>query len=438
MLAENAISGPVFAAYLECETKAYLLQQGVPSPSTETQALRRVLEARFKRSALDSLQASVPEHEVLVGTPSREILRAGRYSLILGPDLPFSHGVARPDAIERLLLPGGRTRVTYRPVRFCWAEKPTIADRLTLAFDALAIMEIAGRPPPTGRVIVGTKYAKQTVSVTKLSTKARGVLKAAGVILAKTHAPVLALNKHCPACEYQARCRKLAIESDDLSLLPTMSAKARKKKINNGVGTVTQLSYTFRPPRRKRIGSGVTLKHDPALKALAIRTNRTHVIGTPALPLAGTAVYLDVEGVPDRSFYYLIGLRFRSDEVEVQRSIWADDEGSEREMWQSCLRILKQIGEPCLIHYGSYETHFLKRMRALLRRGGRRHLCRRTPLACRQSGIPHLQSNLFSHVLKRAEGDRTVSRLSVVRSGGFRYQRHGLALCLGVVPRSDT
>jgi hypothetical protein len=202
------------------------------------------------------------------------------------------------------------------------------------------------------------------VPVTKLATKARGVLKAARVILASTNAPVLALNKHCPACEFQARCRKLAIESDDLSLLPTMSAKARKKKINNGVTTVKQLSYAFRPPRRKRIASGATLKHDPALKALSIRTNRTHVIGAPALPMAGTAVYLDVEGVPDRSFYYLIGLKFRSDEIEVQHSIWADDEDSEREMWQSCIGILKQIGEPCLIHYGSYETYFLKRMKA--------------------------------------------------------------------------
>ena len=75
-------------------------------------------------------------------------------------------------------------------------------------------------------------------------------------------------------------------------------------------------------------------------------------------------MYLDVEGAPDRSFYYLVGLSFRFDEVDVQHSIWADDEGSEREMWQSCLGTLKQIGDPCLIHYGSYETQFLERMKA--------------------------------------------------------------------------
>jgi hypothetical protein len=32
-------------------------------------------------------------------------------------------------------------------------------------------------------------------------------------------------------------------------------------------------------------------------------------------------------------------------------------------MWTACLVALKQIGAPCLIHYGNYETQFLRRMR---------------------------------------------------------------------------
>jgi hypothetical protein len=98
---------------------------------------------------------------VLVGTPSREALRTGSYSLILGPDLPFLQGVTRLDALEKLLLPGGRVRITYRPIRFYQAQKPTTADRLTLAFDALAIAEIAGQsePPRLGRRLVGLSYA---------------------------------------------------------------------------------------------------------------------------------------------------------------------------------------------------------------------------------------------------------------------------------------
>ncbi len=83
MLAGKPISGPIFAAFLECETKAYLLQQGIRGPTSETEALRQSLDAGFKLSASDRLRARVPEHDVFVGTPAPETLRAGIYSLIL-------------------------------------------------------------------------------------------------------------------------------------------------------------------------------------------------------------------------------------------------------------------------------------------------------------------------------------------------------------------
>jgi predicted RecB family nuclease len=254
----NAISEPVFAAFLKCETKAYLLQHGIPGPISETEALRRSLDAGFKLSGSERLRARVPEHEVLVGTPVPEILRAGIYSLIIGPTVRFSQGIAHPDALQRLSLPGARGRATYRPVQFSRTEKPTTADKLRLAFDAIAVAEMAGKVPSTGGIIYGPRYAEQGVPVTKLVTRARGILKAAGVVLANTIPPVLGLNKHCSVCEFQARCRKAAIEADDLSLLPTMSAKRRHTKIRKGILTVTQLSYTRRgaAPARCRCRPG--------------------------------------------------------------------------------------------------------------------------------------------------------------------------------------
>src|SRR5205085_5221104 len=74
-------------------------------------------------------------------------------------------------------------------------------------------------------------------------------------------------------------------------------------------------------------------------------------------------VYLDIEGVPDRDFYYLIGLRLKSGGSFVQHSFWADDAAEEKEIWASFLHTLAQIESPQLLHYGSYETVFLKRMR---------------------------------------------------------------------------
>ena len=108
-------------------------------------------------------------------------------------------------------------------------------------------------------------------------------------------------------------------------------------------------------------------KYSHALRALALRERKIYVAGKPALKLQGNPVYLDVEGVPDRDFYYLIGLRVKSGEAYVQHAFWANALSEEHEMWAAFLQTLAQIDHPQLIHYGSYETTFLKRMQARYR-----------------------------------------------------------------------
>ncbi len=74
-------------------------------------------------------------------------------------------------------------------------------------------------------------------------------------------------------------------------------------------------------------------------------------------------MYLDVEGLPDRNyFYYLIGLRIGQGDTAVQRSLWADTVADEGKIWREFLAILDTVEKPVLIHYGSYETTFLKQM----------------------------------------------------------------------------
>ena len=152
------------------------------------------------------------------------------------------------------------------------------------------------------------------------------------------------------------------MEKDDLSLLASMSAKERQKLRSKGIFTVTQLSYTFRPRRRPKRLRDKREKYHHALKALAIREKKIHIVGSPELKIEGTPVYLDVEGLPDRDFYYLIGVRIGNGESAVQHSLWADSVADEGKIWREFLAILETVEKPVLIHYGSYETTFLKRM----------------------------------------------------------------------------
>ena len=81
------------------------------------------------------------------------------------------------------------------------------------------------------------------------------------------------------------------------------------------------------------------------------------------MKLDGVPVFLDVEGMPDRDFYYLVGLRFESDGEWVEHSFWADDLDDERLMWENCFETLKAIGDAQIVSYGAYEARFLRRMK---------------------------------------------------------------------------
>jgi Transposase IS66 family/RNase_H superfamily len=147
-----------------------------------------------------------------------------------------------------------------------------------------------------------------------------------------------------------------------------MTAKELARNRDKGISTITQLSYGYRPRRRRRVKSTAPrgsppVKHDHKLKALAIKKAQIHVVGSPSLSVGGTPVFMDVEGVPDRDFYYLIGLRYEAEGVPVERSFWADGPEGEREIWQECLCALKQVNKPQIVHYGAYESRFLKHMR---------------------------------------------------------------------------
>jgi predicted RecB family nuclease len=56
-------------------------------------------------------------------------------------------------------------------------------------------------------------------------------------------------------------------------------------------------------------------------------------------------------------------VRFTSGDSYIQASFWANDVSEEKAMWASFLQALAKSDNPQLIHYGSYETIFLKRLK---------------------------------------------------------------------------
>ena len=264
--------------------------------------------------------------------------------------------------VERVPAEGRGKAAQFIPIRFIFFNKLTKDDKLLLAYDAFVLGQVLGRDIAVGKIIHGDDHATLKVKTSALAGEVRKRLEKIAALLSSSAPPDLVLNRHCGECEFQDRCRQKAIEKDDLSLLAGMSAKERQKLRSKGIFTVTQLSYTFRPRRRPKRLRDKREKYHHSLKALAIREKKIHIVGSPELKIEGTPVYLDVEGLPDRDFYYLIGVRIGNGESAVQHSLWADTVEDEGKIWREFLAILETVEKPVLIHYGSYETTFLKRM----------------------------------------------------------------------------
>src|SRR5215510_9624565 len=56
-------------------------------------------------------------------------------------------------------------------------------------------------------------------------------------------------------------------------------------------------------------------------------------------------------------------MRFKTRTEWIELSFWAGTRAEERDVWKQCLSVLTTIDNPHLVHYGSYESGYLARMR---------------------------------------------------------------------------
>ncbi len=96
---------------------------------------------------------------------------------------------------------------------------------------------------------------------------------------------------------------------------------------------------------------------------MAIREKKIYVYGTPSLPDKPVQIFLDVEGNPEKSFVYLIGMVICEPGQERTYSFWADTPDQEQRMFEEFLDVLGRYEDFSLFHYGSYEKAFLRRMK---------------------------------------------------------------------------
>ena len=361
------ITDDIFHAFLQCETKSHLKLAGAVGDHRAFPDWERNLIEDYKRQCHRQLRTDCGEAECLVGGAFPHDLDSSLCRFVLDCRVRAQEMQSYLHAVERVASPGQTNHSPYMPIRCVPREKITTQDKLLLAFDALVLETVLGEAPRFGKIIHSRKQTTAKVELAGWIDMAKTVVSKIAAQQANPTPPPLILNQHCAACEFKVRCRQIALEKDELSLLTSMTAKERQQQHAKGIFSVTQLSYTFRVRRKPKRFAAKPDKYSHALRALALCEGKIHIAGRPALNIHGNPVYLDVEGVPDRDFYYLIGLRIKRSDAYVHYAFWANELSEEKEIWAAFLETLATIDNPQLIHYGSYETTFLKRMQARYR-----------------------------------------------------------------------
>jgi predicted RecB family nuclease len=355
------ITDSLFEAALKCSTKCLFRSLGETGRDNSYANWVRTQTESYRALGIQGLTAGVAHNELIIGALASENLKTAEGRLAVDVTARAQNLESSLHAVERIPSNARGQPAQIVPIRFIFTNKLTRDDKLLLAFDARVLSEMLGREISFGKIIHGDNYAALKVGIAALTSEVRKLTRKIANLLSSNSPPDLVLNRHCAECEFQAQCRQKAIEKDDLSLLSRMTEKERKKFNSKGLFTVTQLSYTFRPRRSKQLGAKRE-KYYHSLKALAIRERKIHIVGSPKLKIEGTPVYLDVEGLPDRDFYYLIGVRIKTAAGIIQHSLWADRADDEEKIWTNFLNTLSGIERPILIHYGSFESTFVKRM----------------------------------------------------------------------------
>jgi predicted RecB family nuclease len=299
------ISCSLFEAFLECPTKCWLRSRGEPSTGNVYAEWARLRNETYFDNGLKELFQTFPESDRAIAPLIFEYAKEATWRLAIDVRLQMDGLESRLQAVERIAPVGRGRSVQFIPYRFQFDNKLAKLHKLSLAFDALVLSRTVGREVSIGYIVHGDGYSMLKVNLLSIDSELQKRIKDITVLVAYHLPPQLVLNRHCGQCEFQERCRKQALEKDNLSLLSWMSERECKKLHSKGIFTVTQLSHTFRPRRRRR-SQAKQEKFHHSLRALAIREKKIHIVDLPDLQLDGTPVYLDVEGLPDREFYYLI------------------------------------------------------------------------------------------------------------------------------------
>ncbi len=338
----NTIELKTVEAFFECQYKAHMLSNGESGEKSTYELLMNELKEIYK-------------HKFLT------IAKKNHDSIKF--DLQIYSGIfnLKLDAVE-LTKPPHLEGIQYIPYFVLPNEKVTLVQKLLAAF-VCSLLNDEDNQLSTARIVYGKRQKTTNIALKHYFDNSKRLLKDLGKFINRKDEPTIHKIKHCQICEFKNLCLSKLRERDDLSLLGGMGKKQISKLNNKGIFTVNQLSYTYRPKRRKKkVVIPDRIVH--SLKALALREKKTFVLDNPIFPDSEWDVYLDMEGLTGENFWYLIGLLGINQKTgeRIERSFWADTQEDTKNILKQFSNTISALNNFTVFHYGSYEMQALKKI----------------------------------------------------------------------------
>ena len=349
-------------AYTQCKLKAYLLLSAKKKDiSSEYISILKEKTQKNRAEYFRKIKMEIPESEPY----SSDGINRG-VPILFEANLSFGDLDAYADSIIKTKEISSKKTNIYTPTLVIGTLKISKEERLQLAFIGYVLSKFQKIKPVSG-VIVGKRNNAHKIKLETLYKKVGVVLKNLNKWIQDptTERPPVILNKHCPYCYFQKDCEAKAIEKDDLSLLGGMTPKVILKYQKKGIFTVNQLSYLFRP-RKQQKGkkkAKIPLRYRPELHALAIRTRKIYIQELPELSRHEVELFLDLEGLPDQDFYYLIGLLVSRGEEQLYYSFWANSINDEQKIWDGFIKKANEYPDAPIYHYGGYDSKAIHQLK---------------------------------------------------------------------------
>jgi len=356
------ITSEVAVAYSQCKLKAYFLvctnKKGIPHEyiSILEENTRQNREEYFSHLKLKNIEVESYSSQGM----KKEI------PIIIEATLQHEDLMAYADVLTRVEETSSKKKHNYNPTLVVGTRKINKEQKLHLAFIAYVLSKLQNKEPASGTIVgsgnkahkikldVFYKEIDQTLRKLRIWTSAQ-----------KLDTPPIIMNKHCPYCPFQRECKAEAVKKNDLSVLGGINLKSIQKYQKKGIFTINQLSYLFRPrkQRKRKKNPKIPLLYRPELQALAIRTEKIYIQELSELLRHQVELFLDIEGVPDQDFYYLIGLIASIGEDQTYYSFWANSINEEQQIWSDFIEKVNEYPDAPIYHYGGYDSKAIHQLK---------------------------------------------------------------------------